>query len=505
MVCKGVSLNKLLTYSPGRAARFVMLALGGVLTALTVICPSLGALEWISLVPAAVAILGIASDPEIKLGRVYGYGLFFFMSYYCVIYHWFVTLYPLEFTGMSRWAAVVVVIAGWFGLSLLQALTGGLIFVALALLGKSWIVRRGALLLPALAGGLWGIFEWSQTFFWTGVPWGRLGIGQSKLLLMLRPSSLFGSYFVTFMIVAVNFTLALCLLEKHKVKLYSVCAAALLVCHLALGVAATLMYIPDEENGFVAAAIQGNISSSEKWDMSPDDILDVYEQLTLEAAKEGAELIVWPETAIPIDMVHNPARIERIRSIARSSDCDILVGIFTSDDSGQDRNSLVLFRKDGSVGEQMYSKRYLVPFGEYVPMRTVIQTLIPPLTEIAMLGEDLIAGEDSGIIDWNGSKLGSLICFDSIYETATLTSVRDGADIIILSTNDSWFFDSAAVYMHNAQAVMRAVESGRYVVRAASTGVSGVITPAGNIVEELDALHTGCVISRVYPQSMRTL
>ncbi len=505
MVHQGFSLNKLFSYFPGRMARFVMLALGGALTALTVACPSLGAFEWITLIPAAVAILGIVSDPDIKIRHAYGYGLFFFMSYYCVIYHWFVTLYPLEFTGMSRGAAVVVVIAGWFGLSLLQSLSGGLIFVVLTLLGRLNIVKRAPLLKPALAGALWGIFEWSQTFFWTGVPWGRLGIGQSKLLLMLRPSALFGSYFVTFMIVAVNFTLALCLLERTKIKLYSVCAVGLLVCHLTLGVASTLLYAPVENDGFVAVAIQGNISSSEKWDMSVDDILDVYEQLTFEVAEEGAELIVWPETAIPIDIDHNPTRVERIKGMARVSGCDILVGIFTSDDSGMDCNSLVLFRKDGSVGEQIYSKRHLVPFGEYVPMRGIIETLIPPLTEIAMLEEDIAAGKDSGLIDWNGISLGSLICFDSIYEGAAMQSVRDGADIIILSTNDSWFFDSAAVYMHNAQAVMRAVENGRYVVRAASTGVSSVITPQGEVVNELDALQTGYVLEQVYPQSMRTL
>lgn len=505
MVHQGFSLNKLLSYFPGRLARFLMLALGGALTALTVACPSLGALEWIALIPAAVAILGIMSDGTVKLRHAYGYGLFFFMSYYCVIYHWFVTLYPLEFTGMSRGAAVVVVIAGWFGLSLLQSLSGGLVFVALTLLGRLGIVKRAPLLKVALAAAMWGIFEWSQTFFWFGVPWGRLGIGQSELLLMLRPSAFLGPYFVTFVIVAVNFTLALCLLERKKIKLYSVCAVGLLVCHLALGVASTLLYTPTENDGFVAAAIQGNISSSEKWDMSPDDILDVYEQLTLEAADEGAELIIWPETAVPIDMNHNPARIARIKGIASSSGCDILVGLFTSDDNGMDRNSLVLFRKDGSIGEQIYSKRHLVPFGEYVPMRKVIETLIPPLTEIAMLEEDIAVGEDSGLIDWNGISLGSLICFDSIYERASLQSVRDGADIIILSTNDSWFFDSAAVYMHNAQAVMRAVENGRYVVRAASTGVSSVITPRGEVINMLDALTTGYIVQRVAPVNARTL
>ena len=505
MVCKGISLNRLPEYSASRLVRFILLALGGALTAVTVAFPRFGVAEWVTLIPAAVAIWSIISDPSIKLRRAYGYGFFFFMCYYFVIYHWFVSLYPLEFTGISRGAALGVVLAGWFGVPILQSTVGGLVFVALALLGRNGLVRRAPLLVPALAGGLWGIFEWSQTFFWTGVPWGRLGIGQSDILLMLRPSAFFGSYFVTFMIVAVNFTLALCLIERRKIKLYSVCAVGLLVCHLILDVVSTLIYAPSTDDGFVAAAIQGNISSSEKWDMSPDDILDVYEQLSLDAAEQGAELIVWPETTIPIDMANNPMRIERIQGIAQSANCDILVGIFTNDQDGREYNSMVLFKKDGSIGEQTYNKRHLVPFGEYVPMRKVVETLFPPLAELGMFGEDLVAGEDPGLIEWNGIDLGALICFDSIYESATLDSVQGGADLLILPTNESWFLDSAAIYMHTAQAVMRSVESGRYMVRAASTGVSCIITPSGQVVDELDALKTGVVIGEVYPQSTRTL
>ncbi len=505
MVSWGVLKGQLDGRRPGRGTRLIMLALGGMLTALTLVFSQIGLLEWITLIPAAMAILGLMSDEELKLRHAYGYGLWFFMSYYCVIYHWFIELYPLEFTGMSRGAAVVVVIAGWFGLSLLQALSGGLVFLLLALLGRTHLVRRYTLLKPALAGALWGIFEWSQTFFWIGVPWGRLPIGQSQALLMLRPSALFGSYFVTFMIVAVNFLLAMCLIERPRVKLYSLCAGGLVVLQLLLGVSATLLYRPAEQDAVTVAAIQGNISSSEKWDMSPDEVLDIYEELSLSAAREGAELIVWPETAMPISLELNPNRVARMKSIAQRCDADILIGMFTHDEEGRQQNALVLFRRDGSIGEQTYVKRRLVPFGEYVPMRRVIETLIPPLTQIAMLEDDLAPGRDSGLIDWNGITLGPLICFDSIYESETMQSVRDGADLVILSTNDSWFFDSAAVRMHNAQAAMRAIESGRYVVRAASTGISSVISPDGRVINQLEALKTGYIVEQVSPQSMTTL
>ena len=155
----------------------------------------------------------------------------------------------------------------------------------------------------------------------------------------------------------------------------------------------------------------------------------------------------------------------------------VVVGGFVEGEE-LDENSLIFVSPDGSIEEKVYSKRHLVPFGEYVPLRKLITTLIPPLAEISMLSEDLAPGTDSNVVDTAAGKLGGLICFDSIYETIALDSVRDGAEIIVLGTNDSWFLDSAAVYMHNAQAKLRAVETGRYIVRSANTGISSIIDPS---------------------------
>ena len=102
-------------------------------------------------------------------------------------------------------------------------------------------------------------------------------------------------------------------------------------------------------------------------------------------------------------------------------------------------------------------------------------------------------------------KIGGLICFDSIYETLTLDSVREGAQLLALATNDSWYQDSAAVYQHNRHAVLRAVESGRYIVRAANTGISSIIRPTGEITASLAPLKAGVVTGDVYFRSDRTV
>ena len=228
------------------------------------------------------------------------------------------------------------------------------------------------------------------------------------------------------------------------------------------------------------------------------------EKYSLEAVASGAKLIVLPETVFPYDLFNSTTIYEFITDLAVRCDATIVVGGFTEGEE-LDENSLVFVHPDGSVDKTIYSKRHLVPFGEYVPLRDLVIAIIPPLADISMLSEDLAPGTDSSVVDTEVGKIGSLICFDSIYEMLALDSARDGAEIIVLSTNDSWFLDSAAVYMHNAQAKIRAVETGRYIVRSANTGISSIITPSGVVLDEEPPLVDGIAIADVAVRNNSTV
>ncbi len=503
MVCRGVQIDR---SRYATCLRFALLAAGAVLTALTLVFPNIGILEWITLVPAGVVILNM-TDSGIKLRRAYLWGLYFFMCYGLMLFHWFFELYPMEFTGMSRGAAMVVVIAGWTGLSFLQAIAAALIFPAMVLFGRSPIVRRFPIFKPFLMAGMWVMMEWGQTLFWFGVPWGKLAMGQVCVTVMARAAALFGSYFVTFMIVSVGMLIALAIVEPPRVKFASVLAGGLVALELVLGVGVTLAGRTDADSKETirVAVLQGNISSSEKWNVGVDEIIAGYAVLCRDAAGQGAELIIWPETAVPISVDRNPARRERLCDIAYENNVDMLVGMFTHDENGGERNSLVLFRRDGTVSDEIYSKRHLVPFGEYLPLRRFIMTVIPPLSQVAMLENDLVPGEDSGLIQVGDMRVGSLICFDSIYEELTLRSVLDGAELIVLSTNDSWFGDSAALRMHCAHDQLRAIESGRTILRAANTGISSMICPDGTMPQHLDDNAEGLLVCDAEIRTGRTL
>lgn len=505
MVSEGFFVARFYKFAGDRAGRLLLLALGGVLTGLTLIFNEAGLFEWLTLVPAAYVLVDLARRQDTKLKSAYGYGFVFFMSFYLVIYHWFIYLYPLEFTGMSRVSAAIVVLAGWVGLPLFQSLCGGLVFVMAVLLGRTKMVRKHPIMLPFLAASLWVIFEWSQTQYWTGVPWGRLAIGQCEMPAMIGAASLFGSYLITFFIVAVNFFLATALHERPKAGLCVSLAVGMFVFNAGLGGLLNYLDTKKPEEIITAAVIQPNIGSADKWDIELSEMIDICEGYTLDAAVSSPDLIIWPETAVPAVLQTSPNTTRRLSEMSVECGIPILVGMFTEDEEGRDYNSLVLFEPDGSYGEQVYSKRRLVPFAELIPWRSFFTFLIPPLTEIAMLEEDVYPGRDSGLIESGGVVLGPFICFDSIYESLTIETLRDGAQILVLSTNDSWFYDSAAGRMHLSQAKLRAVESRRWVLRAANTGISAVIAPSGQAIQILRPLIGGYIVADVGVRDDMTL
>ncbi len=493
--------------------RFLMLGLSGFLSGLCLAFPKIGFLQWLTLIPALVFFLDCQGEKKLKLGAAYGYGFFFFMSFYLVVFHWFVNLYPLEFIpDMTKGGALCVVLFAVVGLSLFQALQGGVMFVLAALLLRARLLQKQKILQPLVIAALWTVYEWTQTIGWWGVPWGRLAIGQSYLPIGMQTASLFGSYFISFVIVLVNGFLAYGILalicekgkpRKSKLRLSAVlCIAVLLFQYSACTVIWLVNKPNDEDKKITVAAVQGNIPSGEKWTLRQDETVSLYGKYTLDAADMGADIVVWSETALPWNVAEGNDLYKYLSALARRADVTVLVGAFTEN---SEYNSIVCFTPDGKMLDTVYNKRHLVPFGEFVPFGELIELLVPPLAELVMSSGEISEGEGANLFELSEGKVGSIICFDSIYEELTLESVREGAELICLSTNDSWFTDSAALYMHNAQAQLRAIECGRYVVRSANTGISTVINNRGEVIDELPPLVGGMLVKEVSLRQSRTL
>lgn len=499
-VKKGNEMKDILT---NKKYRMLLLLLGAVLMGITLTSAGkLGALQWVAFVPSIIALSAIADDEKIKLIGVYGRGFLFYMALYIVVYHWFWSMYPLDFTGLSPFYALCVILLANFGLPIFAALPGGLVFVIFTLAKRCKRIANRKWLPYVVLAFAYAVFEWTQTLFFTGVPWGRLSIGQVENSLVLCSVSFFGSYFLSFAIVLVNALIAYAVI--HGKKLGYAAAASLLAVVLLLGTVGNLLTYTGNGETVRAAAIQGNMASQEKWSSDGMQIAaDIYTRITEEAVTEGAQLVVWPESVFPAS-VHNGTAVKCVTSLTGKYDIELFYGTLVYDD--RDSYNAMVYASGGEICyDNMYYKRHLVPFGEYVPYRDFIRVVFPMLDQVSMLNSDTTAGTDSALFTTKYGRVGSLICFDTIYEDASLDAVRDGAELIVIGTNDSWFFDSAAVHMHNAQARIRACETGRYVIRSANTGVSSIINARGELVDMEEALVEGYVVGDVQMRSSMTL
>ena len=486
---------------------YLLYAVCGTLCAVPYIWSKLWIFSWIAFVPVLICEYVRGNDVKHPYIKAWLRGFCFFYAYGLILFNWFTELYPLDFAGFDPISALAVVLLAWLGIPLLQSLTASFIVVMLC-----FFKRKNAKLViyPLFAACLWVINEWVHTLTWLGLPWGRLAIGQIEKLSNIQSASIFGSYFVAFIIILTSGFLALSIITAYKKDSIKK-TVAFFCCALILFSANSIygnlnLMFPSSDNGkkITAAAIQGNFTTDEKWNEEIENTFEIHKSLSLDAANEGAQLIVWSETALPYRINIVKWIDEYAENIAFKADASLIIGCFESVDNDF-YNITRYVSKETGMCDKSYAKRKLVPFGEYIPLRGFICKILPFLDNIAMLDSDIVAGKDSSLFDTEYGKIGSLICFDSVYENNALSSVRDGAELLCISTNDSWFGDSKALYQHNAQAILRSIETGRYTVRAANTGISSIITDKGEISDMLPPLTRGYVTGEVEFISENTL
>lgn len=466
--------------------RYLISIVCGSLFAIPYFIPELWILSWFVLIPFFMFTFTYAKSEYMMKRELYRCFFYFFYTYILLDFIWFLKIYPLNLDDVSQSAELLIAIGGWLAISFLIIMP--LMLVAFSLKTLRKIDIR---LFPFIMAFAWVIAEWLQTWLLSGLPWSTVAVSQYQNLYGIQSISIFGSNFVVFLVVLVNAVIALAVLSKFwvkvkKIQLIVVSMIAMITLNYAFGFY-KIRNFEEPENMVNVTVVQGNFSSTEKWSSSVNDILDTYFELTDEALEDAPDngyphYVLWPETAIPFVIEEGSDIYEELEAYAYENDIHLIVGAFTQQGETE-YNSLVAFSED-LEGNNVYSKQHLVPFGEYLPMRDFLTAFLPSLANINMMSEDLGVGEGSSIIEIDEAKIGGLICFDSIFPNIARQSVLDGANILFISTNDSWYRDSAALDQHNAQAVLRAIENNRYVVRCGNTGISSFISPTGEVIEQ---------------------
>ncbi len=364
-----------------------------------------------------------------------------------------------------------------------------------------------SLFMILLAPSLWVTLEYLRANMITlGFPWVLLGYSQSSFLPLIQIADITGVYGVSFLIVMVNLFLFL-VINRHRAKgkgqslknkdknlspftfhLSSFLREGLLISIVLISVLAYgffRIYETDKASAhwkdLKIGVAQGNIDQGIKWDPSfQKEIVDIYRNLSLGMASQGVELIIWPESALPFFLQSDKEFGHQIFDVTKQTNAYLLTG---ADSYGPGNgkevryyNSAFLIGPDGElVGK--YDKIHLVPFGEYVPLKTYL----PFIRKLVVGVGDFTPGKRLKPLEFNGNSFGTLICFESIFPELASGFVKEGAGFLINITNDAWFGRTSAPYQHFSQAVFRAVENKVFLIRGANTGISGVIDPVGRI------------------------
>ena len=464
------------------SARGALLALAsGLLLILSF--PQIGhpAVGWLALVPLLVAVIGVAPVRAFTLGLLTGF---------------------VHFAGTIYWIADVMVVYG--GLSRVVAWPVHLAFVAyLALYPALFALVIGQLtrhLGPCgllFAPAVWVTTELGRIYLFTGFPWELLGYSQTPWLTVAQLASVVGVLGLSALVAGANGAVAYALVTTGRERWRGVAVVVVVLAAALIYGVLRLRLDTLQESGapLRVAAIQANIAQDEKWDPAfRDTILSRYLTLTREAAAAGAELIVWPEAATPFAFGSDPVRSSAIRGVAQETGTHLLFGsteIVWGDQI--DYYNAAVMVDDRGEAQGTYRKQHLVPWGEYVPLRDLLFFVSPLVESVG----DFTKGERSHTLPLADVPVSAAICYEIIYPDLVRGFVRDGSRLLTTVTNDAWYGRSAAPYQHFQQARMRAIEGGRFLVRAANTGISGVIDPYGRVVARTPIFETEVVTADV--------
>jgi len=341
---------------------------------------------------------------------------------------------------------------------------------------------------------LWVLVEWLRGWLFSGFPWLSLGYGQMEGPLRAF-APLAGVHGLSLVVLGLAGALATLVVGAARGRL--VALAAVLAVALATVAAGRWTWVQPAGPDLKVALVQGGISQDRKWLLEELDATKaLYRDRTLELTE--ADLILWPEAAIPALAHEVEDYLAGLRELAKARDQQLILGILTFDFStGEFRNSLLSI---GAV-DGVYHKRHLVPFGEYFPVPDFIRNFLRLMN---LPYQDISAGlPGQPPLMAHGIAIAPTICYEDVFG-AELREFLPAAGLLVNVSNDGWFGDSIAPHQHLEMARFRALETGRYMLRSTNTGITAIIDPAGQVVARAPQFTAQVVTGVVRPYAGAT-
>jgi apolipoprotein N-acyltransferase len=306
-------------------------------------------------------------------------------------------------------------------------------------------------------------FEYIKSTILYGMPIGNFYLLVYDIIPFIKPASYFGAYFITLSLILANTAIFLSI-KKEK--------SAYIVIILLV----SIMFVPYPQtiNSFSKkiSIVQGSIPQQEKWDV---DLLDRNLHIYLNLSKNlTSDIVFWPESAYPYIFEEGKNSLEKL---ADNSPFALVTGVVRKTDNNY-FNSIALISKNGIF---YYNKQKLVPFAEFIPLRNIIGAFIPKEFDPG----DFTKGLDGVILKYNNLRIGPMVCYEEAFSGISRRYKTKNANILAILTNDAWFNKTPTFYMLHRSSIFRAVENSIWLIRAANTGISEVITPKGKIFAKL--------------------
>jgi apolipoprotein N-acyltransferase len=466
--------------SSRRIPDWLLVLSAGILTAAAFPPLPLGFLAYFSLVPLIVVFL--RDDFQLGFEKGYIFGLVLNLG----IMYWLAVNSGTDW----YWATLSMIAAVLF-----LALNYGLIGLIFGFIGRRFGRNIGLWTLPIV----WVAIEYIRSFGKLGFTWNNLCYTQTQATQLIQFVSLTGANGVSFLIVLINVMVIQAWLHRKKMPATSGrLIIGIMLIFLTLEIAGALVLqsakSPADKRNVHVALIQPNVDPNDKWDLnSYRNIMQLLHDLTDSAAVEPRDLIVWPETATPTYLRRNQRySLTKILSHIRRLNVHLLTGVpdfeFRSADDYSVYNSTFLLRPDSPKIEH-YRKMKLVPFGEYIPLAGIFpglnnlnlgQGLFEPGKQPTVfsipLRVETTAKEDT-ILNFS-----SVICYESSFPYIVREGIRGGAELLVIVSNDAWYGNNSAPYLHMEISRLRAIENRVPVVRSANTGVSIICDAYGRVI-----------------------
>jgi apolipoprotein N-acyltransferase len=404
------------------------------------------------------------------------------------------------FLPLVEWTATVAGPAALVALAVLQAaffaLLGALLPGALRL--RAW---------PLWTAALWVLSEALRSRIpFGGFPWGRLAFSQGDSALTPL-AALGGAPFVSFAVALLGGVLAWALLRLRSRPLAAVAATAAAAVGVVGG--AALVPVPVSGDPVQVAVVQGNVPRlGLGFNAQRAAVLANHAEATRELAADvragrvpAPDLVVWPENASDIDPFEDAAAYDLVDEAVKDVGVPVLVGAVLQGPGNGLSNAGIVWDPETGPGDR-YVKRHPVPFGEYIPFRSLVRQVT---SKVDLVPRDFVAGNEVGVLDVGPVRLGDVICFEVAYDDLVRDVVTGGGRLLVVQTNNATFGRSGETSQQLAMGRLRAVEHGRAVLVAATSGISAVIAPDGALVEQAPVFHRAVLSAQVPTRSGTTL